>query len=183
MFFIKVHFAPKTNYQYITKVNYMIRTILHAKSRQFRIDFSIIQRYTLFAVLVISVLLTSCTSAAVVETLPAPAENLPPNTWKEISVAEAAARYNEGAFMLDVRQPEEWDEIHIPGATLIPLGELPQRLGELPQDQEIVVYCRSGNRSQSGADILAKNGFEGVASMAGGINEWSSAGYPTESEK
>ncbi len=85
--------------------------------------------------------------------------------------------------MLDVRQPEEWEEMHIPGATLIPLGELPQRLGELPQDQEIVVYCRSGNRSQSGAEILAKNGFSGVTSMAGGIQQWSTAGYPTETGK
>jgi len=52
--------------------------------------------------------------------------------------------------VLDVRQPEEWEEIHIPGATLIPLGELHQRLGELPKDQDIVVSCHSGNRSQSG---------------------------------
>lgn len=137
----------------------------------------------LITMLLFSVVLAGCASAPEVETLPAPAENLPASTWEEISVAEAEARYSAGAFMLDVRQPEEWDEVHIPGATLIPLGELPQRLGELPKDQEIVVYCRSGNRSQSGAEILAKNGFSGVTSMAGGITEWSAAGYPTESNK
>jgi rhodanese-related sulfurtransferase len=137
----------------------------------------------LITMLLFSVVLAGCASAPEVETLPTPAENLPASTWEEISVAEAEARYSAGAFMLDVRQPEEWDEVHIPGATLIPLGELPQRLGELPKDQEIVVYCRSGNRSQSGAEILAKNGFSGVTSMAGGITEWSAAGYPTESNK
>ena len=140
-------------------------------------------RLTLLVFLLISLLMAGCSSAPDIETLPAPAETLPVNTWQQISVEQAAARYEAGAFMLDVRQPEEWEEMHIPGATLIPLGELPQRLGELPQDQEIVVYCRSGNRSQSGAEILAKNGFSGVTSMAGGINEWSTAGYPTETGK
>jgi rhodanese-related sulfurtransferase len=140
-------------------------------------------RFTLLALLLISLLMAGCSSAPDIETLPAPAETLPVNTWQQISVEQAAARYEAGAFMLDVRQPEEWEEMHIPGATLIPLGELPQRLGELPHDQEIVVYCRSGNRSQSGADILARNGFSGVTSMAGGIKEWSTAGFPTETGK
>lgn len=140
-------------------------------------------RLGIIAILIIGVLLAGCSAAPEVETLPAPVEGLQENTWKEISVSEAATRYAAGTFMLDVRQPEEWEEIHIPGATLIPLGELPQRLGELPKDQEIVVYCRSGNRSQSGAEILAKNGFSEVTSMAGGIIDWSTAGYPTESGK
>lgn len=83
--------------------------------------------------------------------------------------------------MLDVREPDEWQQIRIPGATLIPLGELPQRLSELPKDQEIVVYCRSGNRSKTGAEILATAGFSGVTSMAGGVNQWSAAGLPVES--
>jgi rhodanese-related sulfurtransferase len=137
--------------------------------------------YTFLTLVLIGVILAGCTAAPGVVTQPAPAENSTNNSWKEISVEEAATRYTSGAFMLDVRQPEEWDEVHIPGATLIPLGELPQRLSELPKDEEIVVYCRSGNRSQSGAEILVKNGFNGVTSMAGGIREWSAAGYPTES--
>ncbi len=97
----------------------------------------------------------------------------------EISVAEAVQKRAEGAFILDVRQPEEWNEVHIPGATLIPLGELPSRLNEVPRDQEIVVVCRSGNRSQSGRDILLDAGFKNVTSMAGGVNSWKSQGYPT----
>lgn len=134
----------------------------------------------LAALFIIGTLLAGCSAAPAAVTQPAPAAG---GEWTEISVAEAAKRYAEGTFMLDVRQPEEWEQIHIPGATLIPLGELQNRLGELPKDQEIVVYCRSGNRSKSGAEILAENGFSSVSSMAGGINEWSAAGHPTESGK
>ena len=97
----------------------------------------------------------------------------------EISVSEASTMRDAGAFILDVRQPEEWVEGHIPNATLIPLGELASRVSELPQDQEIVVVCRSGNRSAQGRDILLAAGFENVTSMAGGMNQWSSAGYDT----
>ena len=100
---------------------------------------------------------------------------------KEISVAQAKEKYDSDAFVLDVRQPEEWDQVHIPGATLIPLGELQSRLSEVPKDKEVVVVCRSGNRSQEGRDILLNAGFENVTSMAGGMNQWSAAGYPTVS--
>jgi rhodanese-related sulfurtransferase len=101
----------------------------------------------------------------------------------EVSVVEAAGLREEGAFMLDVREPYEWDEYHIPGAVLVPLGELEARLSELPQDQEIVVVCRSGNRSVVGRDILLRAGFEDVTSMAGGMNQWRSAGFEVESKQ
>jgi rhodanese-related sulfurtransferase len=96
----------------------------------------------------------------------------------EISVAEAVAKREAGAFILDVRQLEEWNEVHIPDATLIPLGELAARVGELPRDQEIVVVCRSGNRSAMGRDILRAAGFTQVTSMAGGVPGWQAAGHP-----
>ncbi|HSQ40223.1 MAG TPA: rhodanese-like domain-containing protein [Anaerolineales bacterium] len=98
---------------------------------------------------------------------------------REISVSEAAAMRDDGAFILDVREPDEWVESHIPGATLIPLGELASRVDEVPQDQEVVVVCRSGNRSAEGRDILLAAGFEQVTSMAGGVNQWKSAGFET----
>ena len=107
----------------------------------------------------------------------ATADSLP----REISVSDASAMRDAGAFILDVRQPEEWNESHIPGATLIPLGELASRVNEVPKDQEIVVVCRSGNRSQQGRDILLQAGFEKVTSMAGGVNQWSAAGFETVS--
>ena len=98
---------------------------------------------------------------------------------EEINVQQAYDLYQEGVFLLDVRTQSEWDQIHVPNATLIPLDELPNRLTELPKDQEIVVMCRSGNRSQTGRDILRNAGFEQVTSMAGGINNWQASGYPT----
>lgn len=99
----------------------------------------------------------------------------------EVTVNEAAAKRASGAFILDVRQPEEWNEAHIPGSTLIPLGELAARADELPKDQEIVVVCRSGNRSAQGRDILLNAGFTQVTSMAGGLNQWKAAGLETVS--
>jgi len=99
----------------------------------------------------------------------------------EISVEQAHEKYDAGVFFLDVRTPEEWDAVHIPNTTLIPLDELSSRTNELPKDQEIVVVCRSGNRSQQGRDILKSAGFEQVTSMSGGVTQWSANGYPTTS--
>jgi rhodanese-related sulfurtransferase len=99
----------------------------------------------------------------------------------QISVAEAATKRDQGAFVLDVRTQEEWDEFHIPDATLIPLDELSSRLAEIPGNQEIVTVCRTGNRSQAGRDILLDAGFTQVSSMKGGLREWRDSGYPTVS--
>jgi len=79
--------------------------------------------------------------------------------------------------MLDVREQSEWNEVHMPGATLIPLGQLANRLKDLPKDKEIVVVCRSGNRSATGRDILKQAGFTSVTSMAGGMNDWQAKGF------
>lgn len=97
-----------------------------------------------------------------------------------VSVDEAHQMYEEGTFVLDVRTPEEWNEFHAPNTTLIPLDELAARVDELPKDQPIVVVCRSGNRSQTGRDILLQAGFN-ATSMNGGLNEWRDTGYPVVS--
>ncbi len=94
-----------------------------------------------------------------------------------VSVDEAHQMYTEGTFVLDVRTPEEWNEFHAPDTTLIPLDELASRVSELPKDQPIVVICRSGNRSQTGRDILLQAGFN-VTSVNGGLNQWRDSGYP-----
>jgi rhodanese-related sulfurtransferase len=96
----------------------------------------------------------------------------------EISPTQAADLRTQGAFILDVRQPEEWTQFHIPGATLIPLGDLPNRLNEVPKDKEIVVVCRTGHRSAQGRDILKNAGFTKVTSMAGGVTQWQAQGLP-----
>ena len=97
----------------------------------------------------------------------------------EISVQEAYQKYQQGVFLLDVREPEEWNEYHVPNTTLIPLGELASRLAELPKDREIVVVCRSGNRSQVAADLLVRQGYADVSNVQGGMLAWRRAGLPT----
>jgi rhodanese-related sulfurtransferase len=98
----------------------------------------------------------------------------------EVTVEEAYQLVDEGAFLLDVRTQGEWDEFHAPMATLIPLDELEARVDEVPTDREVVVICRSGNRSQVGRDILLTAGHPSVTSSAGGMNAWAAAGFPTE---
>jgi rhodanese-related sulfurtransferase len=106
---------------------------------------------------------------------PAPVSALP----REVSVQEAYELRETDAFILDVRTPEEWEAGHIPGATLIPLDELEARLAEVPRGEEIVVICRSGNRSAAARDILLQAGFEAVTSVAGGFNQWMANGFPS----
>lgn len=97
-----------------------------------------------------------------------------------ISVSEAYNMYQSGAFVLDVRTQEEWNEFHAPNTTLIPLDQLASRVNEVPRDRQVVVVCRSGNRSQQARTILLDAGFEQVTSMTGGLNEWRASGYPVE---
>ncbi len=98
---------------------------------------------------------------------------------RDINVDQAYELYQAGTFVLDVRTQEEWDEYHAPNTTLIPLDQLEARISELPKDQDIVVICRSGNRSQQARDILLNAGFS-AASMTGGLKEWYAKGYPIE---
>jgi rhodanese-related sulfurtransferase len=122
----------------------------------------------------IMVLVAACGTAPAAQDV-AVKEPLP----NEISVEQGYKLYEEGTFLLDVRTPEEWDDYHIEGTTLIPLDELESRVDELPKDEEIVVVCRSGNRSQVGRDILRQAGISQSTSMAGGVKAWYAAGYPT----
>jgi rhodanese-related sulfurtransferase/rubrerythrin len=79
----------------------------------------------------------------------------------------------KGEFLLlDVRQPEEYEAGHIPGATFIPLGELEARQEELERDKKIITYCRSGHRSMAAAIALCGLGFKDVHHLEGGILNW-----------
>jgi rhodanese-related sulfurtransferase len=133
--------------------------------------------WLIFSTLLVLLLMTACLGPGSSTALPPATQTSPP---LEISVQEASSQYQSGAFFLDVREQSEWDAFHIPGASLIPLGELLNRLNELPRDRQIVVVCRSGNRSKQGRDILLNAGFTNVTSMAGGVSGWSNAGYPIE---
>lgn len=74
--------------------------------------------------------------------------------------AAAHELVKQGATLLDVRTPEEYEAGHLSGATLIPIAVLEARLAEVSQDKPIVVYCRSGRRSAMAANLLKKRGYE-----------------------
>jgi rhodanese-related sulfurtransferase len=95
----------------------------------------------------------------------------------EIDVNEAKRRFEGGAAMLDVRNPDEWEAGHVDGSMWIPLPELGDRAGEVPTDREVLVICRSGARSARAAAALAGAGCDAV-NVAGGAKAWVAAGHP-----
>jgi adenylyltransferase/sulfurtransferase len=93
----------------------------------------------------------------------------------EITVEELRREMDEkgsNLIVIDVREPHEWDIAHIEGARLIPLGQLPERLGELDGHAEIVAHCHHGARSMKALQVLKGAGFGRVRSLAGGIDAW-----------
>ncbi|GGA29538.1 rhodanese-like domain-containing protein [Paenibacillus physcomitrellae] len=92
---------------------------------------------------------------------------------KEISPEQLEERLHQGetVMMLDVREPGEWFEGHLPGAKHIPLGALPERCEELDRNKEWVVMCRSGGRSGLACEILHERGFK-VVNLTGGLLRW-----------
>jgi adenylyltransferase/sulfurtransferase len=97
----------------------------------------------------------------------------PVSEW-EITPVELKRRMDAGEdlFILDVREPNEYQINRIAGSTLIPLGDLPRRYQELPRDREIVAHCKMGGRSAKAQDFLKSVGFTKVKNLKGGILEW-----------
>ncbi len=94
---------------------------------------------------------------------------------KTCQIPELAGAYAAGATVVDVREPEEYVGGHVPGALLIPLGDLPGRIHEVPRSGPVYVVCASGQRSRSGVELLEQAGFEAI-SLEGGTNGWIAAG-------
>ncbi|MGI9050804.1 MAG: rhodanese-like domain-containing protein, partial [Rubrobacteraceae bacterium] len=96
------------------------------------------------------------------------------NGVPEISVGDLKSKLDndEDVFVLDVRELHEYEVANI-GAKLIPLGELPQRLAELDQDDNFAIHCKSGARSAKAVKLLQDAGFENVYNVKGGITAWS----------
>ena len=98
----------------------------------------------------------------------------------EIDVAELA-RLREGDVPLtDVREPDEWEEFRAPGAVLLPLGQVPERIDEVPTEGTVYVICKSGGRSGKAVELLRAQGIDAV-NVAGGSLAWREAGHPVES--
>jgi rhodanese-related sulfurtransferase len=97
---------------------------------------------------------------------------------KDIDVKQAQTMNKQGALLLDVREQEEYAEVHAPNATLIPLGQLGTRLNEIAayKDKPIAVMCHSGKRSAKAVHLLEEAGYSQVSNVSGGIMAWEKAG-------
>jgi rhodanese-related sulfurtransferase len=102
--------------------------------------------------------------------------------YRDIASTEARSflTKHKNAFLLDVRTPDEYRQAHLTGAVLIPINEMERRLGEVPKNRPIVVYCAVGSRSSLVAGFLAGKGYGEVYHMSDGIVGWYRNGLPLE---
>lgn len=94
----------------------------------------------------------------------------------EIDIDQLATVVRDGAVLIDVREPMEYVNGHVPGAELVPMGQLPGRTAELDREQPVYVVCASGNRSAAMTAFLIQAGFK-AWSVAGGTTAWAAAGH------
>jgi len=107
------------------------------------------------------------------------AEAAPPSAQAaSVEPLEARRRQTAGVLLVDVREPDEWRAGHAPGATHIPLGELHAQLTAIPRDRDVLLICRSGNRSQQAQRLLRAAGYLRAINVAGGMIAWGRAGLP-----
>ncbi|CAH8771239.1 rhodanese-like domain-containing protein [Paenibacillus dendritiformis] len=94
-------------------------------------------------------------------------------SWKEMLPSEANQMLNAAKVRcVDVREPEEYADGHIPGAVNVPLSELPERRSELDPAQEWIVVCQAGGRSTRACQYLSSIGYDRLHNMSGGMNDW-----------
>ena len=98
----------------------------------------------------------------------------------EISATELAERRDAGALVVDVRQPDEYEEAHVPGAVLIPMDEMPERVDDIPMDEPVYIVCQTGARSERVAEWLLRQGYD-ATNVVGGTSAWMRAGKPVVS--
>ncbi|HWD24477.1 MAG TPA: rhodanese-like domain-containing protein [Acidimicrobiales bacterium] len=99
------------------------------------------------------------------------------NEVEEVAPGEASSMLERGAFLLDVRESDEWNAGHAPGAHHIPLGDLESRHLEIPRDRTILCICRAGSRSGYAAAALGVLGFA-TLNVRGGMQEWDAVSLP-----
>ncbi len=108
-----------------------------------------------------------------------------PASSADIDVNQAQSMNQQGALLLDVREVEEYNEIHAPNAMLIPLGQLNSRIQEISayKNKPIAVMCRSGRRSEKAVHLLQEAGFLRVDNVTGGMLAWQKSGLKTDSSQ
>lgn len=101
---------------------------------------------------------------------------------KNISVKQAKELIDKGKdlFILDVRTQNEYNEVHIKDANLVPVDDLGQNIDKIPKDKKVLVYCLSGKRSAKACEMLKDKGLKELYNMEGGISKWQGDGYPVE---
>ncbi len=122
-------------------------------------------RYIIALLLSFSLMSSTAAFAAV-------AKNVNPET------AFSLLNQHDDMFLLDVRTPGEYQQTRLQGARLIPIDQLVARIGELPKDRPILVYCAVGSRSAQVVNYLARRGFSELYNLYGGIYSWAQKGYP-----
>ena len=100
-------------------------------------------------------------------------------TTPEITIDRLAREQSGAATLVDVREPGEYEAGHVPGPTLIPMGQLSSRLTELDRSRPVYLVCASGNRSAAMTDLLRAAGYDAY-SVAGGTSAWVRSGGPVE---
>jgi rhodanese-related sulfurtransferase len=93
-----------------------------------------------------------------------------------------ASQVEPGAYLLDVREDDEWQAGHAPGAHHLPMMEIPARMAEIPDDTDVVVVCRSGGRSGQVVSYLTRNGWDNVRNLDGGMQSWAASGREVVAE-
>ncbi len=99
----------------------------------------------------------------------------------EVTVSDLALALQDNAWLLDVREDDEWEDGHVPNAHHIPLNQLPDLFHNVADDERVFVICRSGARSQTAADFLLSKGIDCV-SVSGGTQGWIDSGRPISYE-
>lgn len=98
---------------------------------------------------------------------------------RDIDVAELERRMQHDGTVVDVREPMEYVDGHVPGARLVPMGQLASRLGEIDKSRPVYLVCRSGNRSGAMVDLMLGHGFDAY-NVAGGTVAWAQSGRPLD---
>ncbi len=132
--------------------------------------------------LVVAFAVAGCGAPAAAPTAPATAADSTSAAELPVTIDVTTAndlRGRDDVILLDVREDYEFNAGHVPGAAWIPLGELPNRLNELPKDKTIVAVCRSGNRSGQATELLRQQGFD-AHNMQGGMLAWQAAGLAVD---
>ena len=93
-----------------------------------------------------------------------------------------ASQVDDDAYLLDVREPDEWAAGHVPGAHHLPMMEIPARMADIPADGDVVVVCRSGGRSGQVVSYLLGQGWDNVRNLDGGMQSWAAADRDLVSE-